>query len=107
MFGRTSRAAMPPLLLHISCASSKISAGTASLSPGPTNSYRRAMTLEEFQQSLSGNEPPAGISHALTALWWDAKGDWNHAHSNAMLDKNKDGSWVHAYLHRKEGDRSE
>jgi hypothetical protein len=63
------------------------------------------MTLEEFQQSLSGNNPPAELSQALAALWWDAKGDWDSAHSSAMLDKGQNGSWVHAYLHRKEGDR--
>jgi hypothetical protein len=63
------------------------------------------MTLEEFQQSISANDPPPEFPHALAALWWDAKGDWARAHSSAMLDKGHDGSWVHAYLHRKEGDR--
>ncbi len=63
------------------------------------------MTLEEFQQSLIGNNAPDGLPHALTSLWWDARDDWQRAHSNAMLDKSNDGSWVHAYLHRKEGDR--
>jgi hypothetical protein len=63
------------------------------------------MTLQEFQQSLSRSDPPDELSHALAALWWDAKGDWNRAHSSAMLDKSADGSWVHAYLHRREGDR--
>jgi hypothetical protein len=63
------------------------------------------MTLEEFQQSIAANDPPAEFTHALAGLWWDAKGDWVRAHSSAMLDKSNDGSWVHAYLHRKEGDR--
>jgi hypothetical protein len=63
------------------------------------------MTLEEFQQSITANNPPAELPHALAGLWWDAKGDWPLAHSSAMLDKSTDGSWVHAYLHRKEGDR--
>jgi len=63
------------------------------------------MTLEQFQQSLSAGVPPADLTPALAGLWWDAKGDWNRAHSSAMLDKTVDGSWVHAYLHRKEGDR--
>jgi hypothetical protein len=63
------------------------------------------MTLEEFQQSITANNPPAELSHALAGLWWDAKGDWARAHSSAMLDKSSEGSWVHAYLHRKEGDR--
>jgi hypothetical protein len=38
------------------------------------------MTLDEFQQSLAATEPPAGLTHALAGLWWDAKGDWTRAH---------------------------
>jgi len=38
-------------------------------------------------------------------LWWDAKGDWTRAHESAQQDEGKDGSWVHAYLHRNEGDQ--
>jgi len=63
------------------------------------------MTLEDFYQSLSANEPPAEITPALAGLWWDAKGDWDRAHNCLQQAKNVDGSWVHAYLHRKEGDR--
>jgi hypothetical protein len=61
------------------------------------------MTLDEFQSSLAATEPPAGLTHALTGLWWDAKGDWKRAHESAQHDEGRDGSWVHAYLHRKEG----
>jgi hypothetical protein len=39
-------------------------------------------------------------------LWWDAKGDWTKAHESAQQDEGPEGSWVHAYLHRKEGDSS-
>lgn len=63
------------------------------------------MKIEDFQQSLTANEPPAGLSEALTALWWDARGDWERAHSHAQDDEGANGAWVHAYLHRKEGDR--
>src|ERR1700689_1834159 len=62
------------------------------------------MTLDEFRQSLFPSDPPAGLSHALAGLWWDAKGDWTRAHESAQQDEG-DGSWVHAYLHRKEGDQ--
>jgi hypothetical protein len=44
--------------------------------------------------------------HALAGLWWDAKGDWARAHESAQQDEGIAGSWVHAYLHRKEGDQS-
>lgn len=48
-------------------------------------------------------EPP-GLSPALAALWRDARGDWEGAHRLAQADEGGAGDWVHAYLHRKEGD---
>ncbi len=63
------------------------------------------MTLDQFSASLAAAEPPAGLSLALAALWWDAKGDWNAAHEHVQRDEgNPECDWVHAYLHRKEGD---
>jgi hypothetical protein len=38
------------------------------------------------------------------ALWHDGRGDWDAAHRTAQDVKDKTGAWVHAYLHRKEGD---
>jgi hypothetical protein len=64
------------------------------------------MTVEEFRQSLAATEPPAGLTLALVGLWWDAKGDWTRAHESAQQDEGVEGSWVHAYLHRKEGDQN-
>jgi len=62
------------------------------------------MTLEDFQISLTESQPPAELGLALAGLWWDAKGDWKRAHESAQQDDGSEGSWVHAYLHRKEGD---
>lgn len=64
------------------------------------------MTLDEFRQSLTATEPPASLSLALAGLWFDAKGDWQRAHESVQQDEGVEGSWVHAYLHRKEGDHS-
>lgn len=61
-------------------------------------------TLAEFRETLSGPQPPAGLDAPLQALWHDARGDWGRAHRIAMDAKGGDGAWVHAYLHRKEGD---
>jgi hypothetical protein len=61
------------------------------------------MDLPGFRASLSATEPPASLSHALHALWLDAKGDWDGAHDAAQADEGGAGDWVHAYLHRKEG----
>ncbi len=63
------------------------------------------MSFAELQQSIaSDSAPPADLSLALQALWHDARGDWSRAHECAQADKGRDGAWVHAYLHRKEGD---
>jgi len=61
------------------------------------------VTLDEFRATLSDPEPPA-VSPPLVALWYDARGDWERAHNVAQDVDDRDGSWVHAYLHRKEGD---
>jgi hypothetical protein len=62
------------------------------------------MGFEEFQSSVAESEPGAELSPALVALWWDAKGDWAKAHEVAQQGESADHAWVHAYLHRKEGD---
>jgi hypothetical protein len=62
------------------------------------------MTFEEYAASLTADNPPAGLPPALVALWRDGKGDWNGAHEVAQDVPDPDGAWVHAYLHRKEGD---
>ena len=60
--------------------------------------------LAEFRASLAAPAPPAGLSLALQALWRDGRGDWDGAHELAQADEGGAGDWVHAYLHRKEGD---
>lgn len=64
------------------------------------------MNREDFRNSFSLDGPPAGLSPALAGLWWDAKGNWDKAHESAQQDEGPAGAWVHAYLHRKEGDQS-
>jgi hypothetical protein len=62
------------------------------------------MDLAAFKASLKKDRPPAGLSGAVAALWWDAKGDWDKAHACAQAQDDPAGAWVHAYLHRREGD---
>jgi len=62
------------------------------------------MTRDTFKASLSETKPPSGISSSLEALWFDGKGDWESAHNVAQDIHSSEGSWIHAYLHRKEGD---
>ncbi len=61
------------------------------------------MTADELRALA---DPPMDLGDALLALWWDSRGDWDRAHTHAMAAKDADGSWVHAYLHRREGDLS-
>jgi hypothetical protein len=65
------------------------------------------MDIASFKASIAQDAPPAKLDLALQALWWDAKGDWKEAHEHAQQDEgNPRCDWVHAYLHRKEGDAS-
>jgi hypothetical protein len=62
------------------------------------------MNLAAFRASLAEPSPPADLNLALKALWFDARGNWDGAHDAAQADEGGAGDWVHAYLHRKEGD---
>ena len=62
------------------------------------------MTPAEFQTSLTAKTAPRGVAPALAALWWARKGEWDKAHKIVMDENGRDAAWVHAYLHRKEGD---
>ncbi len=62
------------------------------------------MDLSQFKASLADDVPPADADLALQALWYDANGDWDKAHSASQAQDDRDGAWVHAYLHRVEGD---
>jgi hypothetical protein len=68
------------------------------------------MSFDEFLQSIvaspAGAVPPATLSAPLRALWLDARGDWEAAHEVTQESGDRAGDWVHAYLHRKEGDES-
>ncbi|MDQ2834485.1 MAG: hypothetical protein M3Y50_12195 [Acidobacteriota bacterium] len=57
------------------------------------------MTVEEFEAA-----GPERLSGALLALWWDRQGNWQTAHEIAQEIDGAEGAWVHAYLHRKQGE---
>jgi hypothetical protein len=64
------------------------------------------MTFALFRASLDSNAPPAGSNAYLSSLWYDAKNNWNKAHELIQDIHDANAAWVHAYLHRKEGDIS-
>ena len=63
------------------------------------------LSFDDFIISLSGTNPSLGLSVYLQSLWYDGKGDWNKAHTIIQDIEDDTGSWIHAYLHRKEGDK--
>ena len=64
------------------------------------------MTVEEFRKTLADPLPPTTLVPLLCALWYDARGNWHEAHRVAQDVDGPEGAWVHAYLHRKEGDEA-
>jgi hypothetical protein len=62
------------------------------------------MTIAEFKSSLMGAAPAPEFEGPLAALWWAAKGSWDQAHKIVQDEDSGDAAWVHAYLHRVEGD---
>lgn len=62
------------------------------------------MNRDVFYSTLEDNLPPEGISPALKGVWYDRKGNWEKAHEMIQNESDADSAWVHAYLHRKEGD---
>jgi hypothetical protein len=60
--------------------------------------------MADFKASLSGAAPAPGLDAPLAGLWWAAKGNWDRAHKIVQDEDTADAAWVHAYLHRVEGD---
>jgi hypothetical protein len=62
------------------------------------------MTVAELEASLDNSHPPGDLAPALAALWWARRDKWEKAHRIVMDEGGRDCAWVHAYLHRVEGD---
>jgi hypothetical protein len=83
--------------------------GSVQIAPGtdltlPAHPYW-GLDLEEFISRCADTEPPRGVEPVLEALWWTRKGNWERAHEIIMAHEGEpDADWVHAYLHRLEGD---
>ncbi|MGF1478980.1 MAG: hypothetical protein ACFB4I_05760 [Cyanophyceae cyanobacterium] len=64
------------------------------------------MTLAEFTELIAQQKSPTSLSTALQALWYAKRGNWPQAHELVQNASDRDSAWVHAYLHREEGDLS-
>jgi hypothetical protein len=62
------------------------------------------VNMADLKASLSDAAPATTLSPPLAALWWAAKGNWDQAHKIVQDEDTRDAAWVHAYLHRVEGD---
>jgi hypothetical protein len=62
------------------------------------------VSVADFRASLAAAAPTPALSPPLAALWWAAKGNWDAAHKIVQDENTSDAAWVHAYLHRVEGD---
>jgi hypothetical protein len=62
------------------------------------------VNLAAFKASLTGGAPAPDLGAPLAGLWWAAKGDWDRAHKTVQDEDTREAAWVHAYLHRVEGD---
>jgi hypothetical protein len=62
------------------------------------------VSMADFRASLANAAPAPNLEASLAALWWAAKGDWNQAHKIVQDEDDANSAWVHAYLHRVEGD---
>lgn len=62
------------------------------------------MSFAEFSESLAADAVPPALAAPLRGLWYAGRGDWDAAHRCVQADRSRDGCWVHAYLHREEGD---
>lgn len=62
------------------------------------------MQFEQFNKSIAADNPPSTVNQYALSLWYDAKGDWDAAHNLIQDVQDTTAAWIHAYLHRKEGD---
>jgi len=62
------------------------------------------MTPAAFSRTLADAAPPKTVTPVLAALWWAKKGNWDKAHKLVQDESGQQAAWVHAYLHRVEGD---
>lgn len=65
----------------------------------------KIMTVDELRATLADEQPPATLRPALQALWQAGKGNWDASHAICQ-ESDKELDWVHAWLHRQEGDLS-
>jgi hypothetical protein len=67
--------------------------------------FSSMIDAQEFFAAIShGGTPPVALSLPQLALWHAKIGNWDRAHDLSQEIPDPDGAWIHAHLHRQEGD---
>ncbi len=56
------------------------------------------------QSAIDDMQLPTGLGAVGECLWYARAGKWDKAHDICQDLPGKAGSWIHAWLHREEGD---
>ena len=71
----------------------------------PRSFFLESMDVEKLAQSAAEKGPePEGLNQTERALWLAKAGHWHEAHDLCQQIPDPAGSWIHAWLHREEGD---
>ena len=62
------------------------------------------MNYNTFIASIKSGFLPDELTNAELAMWYAMNDNWDSAHRTTQSIKNELGAWIHAYLHRIEGD---
>lgn len=62
------------------------------------------MNRTTWNTSLDNTMPPSNFTPLQQAIWYAVKGDWQKSHQIDQRIAGPQAAWVHAYLHRLEGD---
>jgi len=62
--------------------------------------------VRDLEQSLDSAAPPPALDGCLLALWHAGRDEWDRAHDLVQDDESAEAAWIHAWLHRQEGDLS-
>ncbi|MFK7845260.1 MAG: hypothetical protein AB8G77_08160 [Rhodothermales bacterium] len=62
------------------------------------------MDFEAFKALLQDDNADSQLHGVQLALWKAGRGDWDGAHDLVQDGDGQNDAWIHAYLHRAEGD---
>ena len=64
------------------------------------------MKYDDFIKLTKKSEPSDNLAGIHLVIWYAVKDNWDMAHNIVQEINTETASWIHAYLHRVEGDIS-